>query len=192
MKVLLIGIGQAGIDIMDNISEDLSIPTLAIDLDKYALHSSDADHTIYVKESHIEDTAELSIHSHVHIDAMDELRPILQPYDVIYIVGALGGRAGGVIIPAVAKEARDMGKKIRGKIIMPFRVEESKREIAEVYVDHVKELFTDVDIYDNHEYIDNADQEITLDSVYSLNSIFEEINRDILREIQRDIVYEQQ
>ncbi|MDY6771530.1 MAG: hypothetical protein SV186_06290 [Candidatus Nanohaloarchaea archaeon] len=194
MRRLVIGIGQAGIDVIDNISRDISnsVDTAAIDLDKYALHSSGAQHTILVRDTGVDvgKSRGLRIDQEVDLNTMEEIESVLEPYDVVYLVGALGGRAGGVILPAVAKKAKEMGKIVRGKIILPFQEEKSKREIAEVYLEEVKPLFTDVDVYDNHEYMKQSEGEIGIDSLYSLHSIFEEINRDISREIQRDIAYE--
>lgn len=192
MKRLLLGIGQCGIDIVENISPELSMDTAVVDLDKYALHSSGADQKIYVCET--DNTAQgedLGIDYEVDIKSLEDIRRVIEPYTIVYIISALGGRAGGVILPAVAKMAQEQGKQVRGKLILPFQEEEAKREIAELYLDDVKELFADVDVYDNHEYISRAEGEVTMDSIYSVHSIFDEINRDILREIQRDVLYEE-
>lgn len=193
MRRLVVGVGQCGIDIIDNISQDLqSVDTAAMDLDKYALHAAGADHTVLVRDAgnDIGQSRGLRIDQEVSLNAMEEIGTVVEPYDVVYVIGALGGRAGGVIVPAVAKKAKEQGKIVRGKIILPFEEEQSRREIAEVYLDEVRPLFTRVDVYDNNEYLKQAEGEVSMDSLYSLHSIFEEINRDISREIQRDIVYE--
>lgn len=193
MRRLVIGVGQAGIDIIDNISRDLSsVETAAMDLDKYALHASGAEHTVLVRDTgtNVGKSRGLRIDQEVSLNTMEEIAEVVEPYDVVYIIGALGGRAGGVILPAVAKTAREQGKIVRGKIILPFEEQQSKREIAEVYLDEVRDLFTRLDVYDNNEYLEQAEGRVEMDSLYSLQSIFEEINRDISREIQRDIVYE--
>ncbi len=189
---LVIGIGHAGIDILENIDRDLSIPTLAVDLDRYALHSSNADHTVFVKEDSDDygRDSRLEIDREIDLRSINHIEDIIRKYDTIYIISALGGRAGGVILPAVAKKAIDLGKRVFGKLIIPFEEEEGKREIAEVYLREIEDFFTEVDIYDNNKYIENAGEEVTLDSVYSLDSLFQEINRDILRELQRDIAYD--
>ncbi|MCJ7429271.1 MAG: hypothetical protein MUP66_02670 [Candidatus Nanohaloarchaeota archaeon QJJ-5] len=187
---LLLGIGQCGIDIVDNVSRDLSLPTAAVDLDKYALHASDAERTVYVKESGGGVVGEgFKIDHQIDLDSIEQLKDMLEPFDVVYVISALGGRAGGVLMPAVVKLALKMGKRVNGKIILPFETEESRRRIAELYLDTVRELFTEIDVYDNHEYVQQADGDIDMDSIHSLQSIFEEVNRDILREIQSDIVY---
>ncbi|MDY6788682.1 MAG: hypothetical protein SVV03_01835 [Candidatus Nanohaloarchaea archaeon] len=193
-KRIVVGIGQAGIDILDNIARDLSIPTAAVDLDRYSLHSSKADHTVFVRETSDDYGRDrrLEIDSEIDLRSLDRLEGLIDDYDVVYIISALGGRAGGVILPAVAKKGVDMGKIVFGKLIIPFEEEKDKREIAEVYLAEIEDFFTEVDIYDNNEYIEKAEGEITLDSVYSLDSIFEEINRDILREIQRDVAYDKE
>jgi cell division GTPase FtsZ len=193
MDRLLIGIGQCGADILENISRDLSVPTAAIDLDKYTLHACNADSCILVREGdegNIGGSEGLGIDFETNMQSMEEIERLMRPYDVIYIMAALGGRAGGVVLPAVAKKAQNLGKNVRGKIVLPFEDEKNRRQIAELYLEEIRPLFTDIDVYDNHEYVENADGEVTLDSLYHINSIFEEINRDILREIQRDIVYE--
>lgn len=190
---LLLGIGQAGIDIVDNVSRDLSLPTAAVDLDKYALHASDAERTIYVKEAGGGVVGEgFKIDHQIDLDSIEQLKNLLEPFDVIYVISALGGRAGGVLLPAVVKLALKMGKRVNGKIILPFETEESRRRIAELYLDTIRDLFTELDVYDNHEYVRQADGDIDLDSIHSLQSIFEEVNRDISREIQSDIVYAQE
>ncbi|MDY6777080.1 MAG: hypothetical protein SVU32_00315 [Candidatus Nanohaloarchaea archaeon] len=190
MERLLIGIGQAGIDIVENISRDISLETAAIDLDRYSLHAADVDHSVFVKETEALDASGLNIDHEIDINSIEHVKELIEPYDGLYIISALGGRAGGVIVPAVAKTALEMGLQVHGKIILPFEEEESKRQIAELYLDNIRDLFTTLDIYDNHEYVEKADEEVTLDSLYSLHSIFEEINRDIKREIQQDILYE--
>lgn len=192
MRRLLIGIGQCGLDVVDNIQHELKIGTAAIDHDKYALHASGADQKILVSEDNtVTQTDGLRIDHEVSLEALSEIQRLISSYDRIYIVAALGGRAGGVILPAVVKMAVKLNKQVDGKIILPFEQEESKREIAEMYLDSIRDLFHDLDVYDNNQYVEQADEEITLDSIYSLNSIFEEINRDIRREIQRDIIYEE-
>lgn len=192
MRRLLIGIGQCGLDVVDNIKHQLSISTAAIDHDKYALHASDADRKILVlEENAVTKTDGLRIDHEVSLESLSEIQRLISSYDRIYIVAALGGRAGGVILPAVVKTAVKLNKQVDGKLILPFEQEESKREIAEMYLDSIRDLFHTLDVYDNNQYVEKADDEITLDSIYSLNSIFEEINRDIRREIQRDIIYEE-
>lgn len=193
MRRLVVGIGQCGLDILDNLERELHIDTVAVDHDKYALHASKADDAVLVMEKEgMADSAGLRIDHELSLDSMHHIEEMVAPYDVVYIIAALGGRAGGVILPAVAKTALKKGKEVKGKIILPFEEEESKRKIAEMYLDSVRDVFTDLDVYDNNEYINQAGDTVTLDSIHSLNSIFEEINRDIVREIQSDMVYEQQ
>ena len=191
MKRLLVGVGHAGIDIVENISDELGLPTMAVDLDRYCVHQAHADYSIFVNEGKVEDSSKLRIDNEFHIDNIEDIQEIFSRYDMIYLISALGGRAGGVIFPALAKEAIRLGKKVKPKVILPFEIESTRREIAEIFLENLEELFEQIDVYDNNEYVKHSDKEVSLDSIYSINSLFEEINRDILREIQKDLIHEE-
>ena len=191
MKRLLVGVGHAGIDIVENISDELGLPTMAVDLDRYCVHQAHADYSVFVNEGKVKDSSNLRIDNEFHIDNINDIQEIFEKYDVVYLISALGGRAGGVVFPAIAKEAIRLGKRVKPKVILPFEIESTRREIAEIFLENIEELFDEIDVYDNNEYVKKAEREVTLDSIYSINSLFEEINRDVLREIQKDLMDEE-
>lgn len=187
---LIVGTGRAGMNAVHHIQSNTRLDTACFDTDADALNECTADTVVLVKEKSLVNYVDrgFEIDSEITLKEIEKIEHMLSPYKRVYIVGALGGTSGTVILPAVAKQAYDLDKTLIGNLIIPFRIENRRRKIAEFYLEEIREFFTEVNLYDNSEYADQF-EETNLDNVTSLQKIFNAVNEDILRSIQENELY---
>ncbi len=186
-EAVIIGVGRAGMNAAEFLRKHVNIDTVGMDTDPHACHDCQLQRTILVKEASLVKYVDrgFKIDSEVALHELEKIEHVLEPYKRVYLVGALGGSTGTTLLPAVAKEAYDMRKTLIGNLIFPFKIEERRRKIAEFYIQEIEEFFTEINRYDNAEYAERFESS-DLKRLTSLKKIFDEVNEDILREIQKD------
>jgi cell division GTPase FtsZ len=190
---LIVGTGRAGMNAVHHIQGETELDTACFDTDAEACDECVADTVVLVKEKNLVNYVDrgFEIDSEITLKEIEKIEHMFSPYKRVYVVGALGGTSGTVILPAVAKQAHDLRKDLVGELIMPFQIENRRRKIAEFYLDEIREFFTEVEVYDNSEYADRF-EDTELEKVASLQKVFDAVNEDILRSIQEHELYEQE
>jgi cell division protein FtsZ len=124
--ILVIGVGGAGNTIIDAVwtTRFPQVKTVAADTDKQDLDSTHADLKILlgndlIKRSGKENPDESA---NAVTEARSEIERLFKPETIVFVVAGIGGGAGSVAAPQVAKIAREKGALVIAIIFLPFQI----------------------------------------------------------------------
>lgn len=128
-RIGIVGAGSEACDLLDYLRQHTScdyFEFLAVDKDKAALERSGADTQVLLRyEIHLDlDEENLTPLDHITAQAdRDQLRAILKPYDLLFVVAILRGYTATGIATDIARVARDTDALTIGVVIPPFSFE---------------------------------------------------------------------
>ena len=114
VKIKVIGIGGAGLNIVDQVSGQRSreLVTVAINTDAQALNSSIADFTVQIgvkRTRGLGSGGDPRIGRESAEEDVDAIRQVLTDSDMILLSAGLGGGVGSGATPVIARQARSLG-----------------------------------------------------------------------------------
>ena len=128
-RIGIVGAGSEACDLLDYLRQHTScdgFEFLAVDKDRAALERSGADTQVLLcYDSHYDlDEENLTPLDHIVAQAdREQLRAILKPYDLLFVVTILGGYTATGIATDIARVARDTDALTIGVVVPPFSFE---------------------------------------------------------------------
>ena len=176
MRTAVVGIGGAGCNIVSDIFwKEPSLDTIAINTDKVAMESVDADRKLFICRSVTQgqgtkgDSMLGRRCAQAHIE---EIRNVLSDYDVVYIVAGMGGGTGTGAAPIVAEIAADLGMIVSSIVISPFSFETARTMTANEGIMRMRSVCKMTTVIDNDLVLKNFPD-------MTMEDAFAEVNRRI-------------
>ncbi len=132
--IRLIGIGNAGVNIMDRLAIRASLPVepIALNADQQSLNASVASQKIVL--------GPMTTHGlgaggdperalDAARESLGELRQAVSGGDVVILCAGLGGGTGSAVVPLLAKMAKENGSLVAAVVTSPFQFEGRRRSL---------------------------------------------------------------
>ena len=176
MRTAVVGIGGAGCNIVSDIFwKEPSLDTIAINTDKVAMESVDADRKLFICRSVTQGQGTKGDNmlgrrcAQAHIE---EIRNVLSDYDVVYIVAGMGGGTGTGAAPIVAEIAADLGMIVSSIVVSPFSFETARTMTANEGIMRMRSVCKMTTVIDNDLVLKNFPD-------MTMEDAFAEVNRRI-------------
>jgi cell division protein FtsZ len=136
IRIKVVGVGGAGVNAIDRLVLDGfdEVSLLAINTDAQALASSVVTERLQIGENLTHGLGaggDPQVGRYAAMEDIQQLRDLLEGYDLIFVAAGMGGGTGTGAGPIVAKVAREEGALVLGLITLPFTHEGKRRmEIA--------------------------------------------------------------
>ena len=163
MIALLIGLGGASGNILNNIAEDSpnDFNFLYINTDKKSIEDSQIENKLHVnvKEGEeIENSFE---------DITDSILNHVKENNKIFVIAGLGGVTGSALLSLLGKLLKDNNHSAIGIVTKPFNFEGKVRmEIANKSLERAKPFFDKIEIFDNKSMFQYAEKETTFTEAF--------------------------
>lgn len=109
---------------------------------------------------------------------LPEIRTLLRDSALVFVVAGLGGKVGSGLAPLIASTASELGAKVVGVAVMPYRFEKAKHFYAGVALRHLRTLAKGIIVVDNDEFLESAPKVPLLETYRQANeNICSAINR---------------
>ena len=136
IRVKVIGIGGAGISLVDGLTLDnfQGLEQLALDVVSRAINDAIAPDKLLIGRRLTRGMGtggEFSLARKAAEEESDLIRTKLEGVDVVFILAGLGGGTGGGMAPTLAKLAREAGALVFAFCPLPFSWEKSRHALAE-------------------------------------------------------------
>ena len=158
-KIAIIGVGGAGCNIIDQLYgikiEDAEI--VAINTDSMHLNFVNADKKIIIGKTL---TRGLGAGGSIEVGrkaaalSRKELEESLRDKEAVFIVTGMGGGTGTGASPVIADIVKKMGSFVTTLVMLPFKVEESRRFEAEAGIKELRKSADIVQVFDNEILLD--------------------------------------
>jgi cell division protein FtsZ len=169
-RIAVAGVGGAGCNVINAFAgRGCPVDTIAINTDREALHKTAAGVKIYIckavlKGEGTRGDAELGKRcADIH---KEEIRDALLGYDIVFVVGGLGGGTGTGAMPAVIDAATAGGAKTYTLAISPFLFEGRRKALAKEAYQRIKSVCENSMLLDNDKVISLMD-EADIDTVFA-------------------------
>ena len=163
MRALLIGLGGASGNILNNIAENSSndFNYLYINTDKKSIEDSQIENKLHVD---VKEGEELEISFE---DIIDSILNHVNENDKIFVIAGLGGVTGSALFSHLGKLLKDNNCSSIGIVTKPFNYEgKARMEIAEESLEKAKHFFDKVEIFDNQSMFQYAEKETTFTQAF--------------------------
>ena len=163
MNVLLIGLGGASGNILNNIAEDSpnDFNYLYINTDKKSIEDSQIENKLYV------DVKEDVDIKHSFKDITDSILNHFKENDKVFVIAGLGGVTGSALLSNLGKLLKDNNFSPIGIVTKPFNFEGKVRmEIANKTLEEAKPFFDKIEIFDNKSMFQYAEKETTFTEAF--------------------------
>ena len=163
MKVILIGLGGASGNILNNIYETSSndFNYLYINQDKESIDNSLINNKIHLD---VKDNEEI-INSFNHITA--SILNHVKENDKVFVIAGLGGITGSKLLSHLGKLLKDNNYPSIGIVTKPFNYEgKARMEIAEESLEKAKLFYDKIEIFDNQSMFQYAEKETTFTQAF--------------------------
>lgn len=132
VRIKVVGVGGAGVNAVDRLVLDgfEEVSLLAINTDAQALASSVVNEKLQIGENLTHGLGaggDPQIGRYAAMEDVEQLRDILEGYDLIFVAAGMGGGTGTGAGPVVAQVAREEGALVLAMVTMPFTHEGSGR-----------------------------------------------------------------
>ena len=158
MNVLLIGLGGASGNILNNIAEDSpnDFNYLYINTDKKSIEDSQIENKLHVdvkEDTDIKDSFN---------DITDTILNHVNENDKIFVITGLGGVTGSALLSHLGKLLKDNNYSSVGIVTKPFNYEgKARMEIADKSLEEAKLFYDKIEIFDNQSMFQYAEKETT-------------------------------
>ena len=173
-RIAAVGIGGAGGNAIDTISEEgiSGVDLISINTDSQALASSRADTCLQVGT---EETGGLGAGADPEVGAMaaensrEEIRRLLEPYDMVIITAGMGGGTGTGAAPIVSSIAQEMDILTVGIATRPFSCEGRPRmETAEEGIERLRTHTDTLILIPNDRLLDLTSERASLKEAFRI------------------------
>ena len=179
-KLLLIGVGGAGINIIDSLLPSTAFETLVVDSGIQALDNSKSSHQVYLGRILLNHKERIRW----SLDAeMRRISRLITGAETVVIMGGVAGSVGSIGMTKIARQSMDMGKTTICLAIEPFEMEGFSR--SKVAANTVDQLRPDVDMLlslSNEDLID-MNPDIVLKEAFGMMN---ELIKDMVSGLQED------
>ena len=158
MKVILIGLGGASGNILNNIAEDSpnDFNLLYINTDKKSIEDSQIEKKLYID---VKDDADIKDSFN---DITDSILNHVKENDKVFVIAGLGGVTGSALLSHLGKLLKDNNYSSVGIVTMPFNYEgKARMEIADKSLEEAKPFYDKIEIFDNQSMFQYAEKETT-------------------------------
>ncbi len=136
MRAMIIGVGGAGISLVDGLRFDNFdyVQSLVVDVDVRALSDSLAAEKLSFGRRHTRGMGtggDINLARRAIEEEKDKLREKLDGVDLVFLLAGLGGGTGGGVSPVVARLARDHGALVFAFVPMPITWQKTSHAHAE-------------------------------------------------------------
>lgn len=158
MRVILIGLGGASGNILNNIAENSpnDFNYLYINTDKKSIEVSQIENKLHVdvKENvDIKDSFK---------DITDSILIHVKENDKVFVIAGLGGVTGSALLSHLGKLLKDNNYSSVGIVTKPFNYEgKARMEIANKSLEEAKPFYDKIEIFDNQSMFQYAEKETT-------------------------------
>ncbi len=163
MKVILIGLGGAGGNILNNIYETSpnDFNCLYINQDKESIDNSLIKNKIHLDMKENEEIA----NSFNKINA--SILNYVKENDKVFVITGLGGVTGSALLSHLGKLLKDNNCSSVGIVTKPFNYEGNARmEIANKSLEEAKTFYDKIEIFDNQSMFQYAEKETTFTEAF--------------------------
>lgn len=182
-KIVAIGCGGGGANAISrlyNIGGE-SIELAVIDRDESHLDQINADKKIILSDdfvSNIHDGTDSEVDLQKR-NIGDKLENLLRNSDLVFVAAGMGGDTGTVVSSIVANCAKEQGAQVIAVIGLPFNVEKSRIQFAEVGIRKLRENADSVILIDNNKLINHIPN-LSIEKAFSVtDQILSEIIKNI-------------
>jgi cell division protein FtsZ len=172
------GVGGAGNRILNQIkaTQFANVKTVAVDTDKESLDSTRADIHILLGNNRIKAWGEGNPAEArgAAVGALSEIKALIKPTDIVFIVAGMGGGAGSGAASQVAMIARLKGALVIAMITYPSRIQEKNINNANEGIKHLLHYADSVIVVDFDRYEHLPPPHLTMSQLYS------DVNRIII------------
>ena len=158
MKKVLIGLGGAGSNTINNIIEDnkFQIDTLVINADKEGLKGSLSNNKIFLDIEKFENKEK------AFQKISSSISNIIQNYNIMFIVLGLGVDCGSCTIKLIHQVIKDKNIETRVIGIMPFNFEgTARKKKASETIHNIKGLYDELKLFENQSLFNSANTNTT-------------------------------
>lgn len=171
-NIAIVGVGHAGCEIANIISNNKAINTFYVDTDSKALENYENNDIVYLdkelKFSSLENNNELIACKMIAIKSLELIKEKLKNVEILILTGGLGGSTGSAILPIIAKAAKEMKILTISIVSTPFSYEGTTKELNSQKSLIELEEISDITIsVSNNKVIENY-PDITISDVFKL------------------------
>jgi cell division protein FtsZ len=132
IRIKVVGVGGAGVNAVDRLVLDgfEEVSLLAINTDAQALASSVVTEKLQIGENLTHGLGaggDPQVGRYAAMEDIEQLRDLLEGYDLIFVAAGMGGGTGTGAGPIVAQVAREEGALVLAMVTMPFSHEGKRR-----------------------------------------------------------------
>ena len=163
MRVILIGLGGASGNILNNIAEDSpnDFNYLYINTDKKSIEDSQIKNKLHVdvkEDADIKDSFK---------DITESILNHVNENDKIFVIAGLGGVTGSALLSHLGKLLKDNNCSFVGIVTKPFNYEgKARMEIANNSLEEAKPFYDKIEIFDNQSMFQYAEKETTFTEAF--------------------------
>ena len=163
MNVILIGLGGASGNILNNIAEDSpnDFNYLYINTDKKSIEDS-----LIETKLHLDVTEDEEIDNSFN-EIADSILNNIKENDKVFVIAGLGGITGSSLMPHLGKLLKDNNYSPIGIVTKPFNYEGKVRmKIANKSLEQAKSFYNKIEIFDNQSMFQYAEKETTFTEAF--------------------------
>ena len=163
MNVLLIGLGGASGNILNNIAEDSpnDFNYLYINTDKKSIEVSQIENKLHVNVKEGEEIKDS------FKDITDSILNHFKENDKVFVIAGLGGVTGSTLLSHLGKLLKDNNCSFVGIVTKPFNYEgKARMEIADKSLEEAKLFYDKIEIFDNQSMFQYAEKETTFTEAF--------------------------
>ena len=158
MKIILIGLGGASGNILNNIAEDSpnDFNFLYINTDKKSIEDSQIENKLHVNVKEGEEI------DNSFKDITESILNQVKENDKVFVIAGLGGVTGSALLSHLGKLLKDNNYSSVGIVTKPFNYEgKARMEIADKSLEEAKFFYDKIEIFDNQSMFQYAEKETT-------------------------------
>ena len=163
MKAILIGLGGASGNILNNIADDSpnDFKCLYINTDKESIEESLIDNKL-----HLDITKDKTIDNSFN-EITNKILNHINENDKVFVIAGLGGVTGSTLLSNLGKLLKDNNCLSIGIVTKPFNFEGKVRmEIANKSLEKAKPFYNKIEIFDNKSMFQYAEKETTFTQAF--------------------------
>ena len=163
MKIILIGLGGASGNILNNIAENSpnDFNYLYVNTDRKSLEDSQIESKLHVN---VKEGEEIE-NSFNYIK--DSILNYVKENDKIFVIAGLGGVTGSALLSHLGKLLKDNNCSFVGIVTKPFNYEgKARMEIANKSLEEAKPFYDKIEIFDNQSMFQYAEKETTFTEAF--------------------------
>lgn len=183
-KILVMGLGGAGMNISHHIQEQINCPVLAVNTDSNALKQSGFERQLLIGPAVCKgDSANVPARGRrAAEESRSSLEEALFGVDTLVLVAGLGAGTGTGAAAVIVDLAQSMGLRVIVAVVLPFEFEADRREVAFSALPELQSKIATLLVYDNANAIKEKDS-----TGRSLLEVFESSARKIAADISAKI-----